>query len=162
MKQPYPMPAKKMMKHLFLPFAMMAAFILAACSVSVAPRAAGIWSTQVSATAGVALVRTEGGKEVLRIACRRNPADVWIGTTLLPDGPGALRLQIGQTVLELVPESGEQGLSATGAPSAAFSQALGSGQPIYLHRANGPGVAVEPPARAAAEAFAAGCEHAAA
>lgn len=112
---------------------------------------------QASATAGAALIRTEGGDEVLRIACRRNPADVWISTSLLHDGPGTVRLQIDQTILELVPEPDGPPLSASGPSNAAFPGVLGSGKAIRLQRGSEPGVAVEPPIRTTAQAFIAAC-----
>lgn len=136
---------------------MVAMLSLAACSRPTSPAPGAIWSMQASATAGAALIRSEGGNEVLRIACRRNPDDVWISTSLLDDGPGTVRLRIDQSVLELVPEPDGPPLSASGPPNAAFPAVLRAAKAIRLQRGTGPQVAVEPPARATTEAFIAAC-----
>ena len=112
---------------------------------------------QASATAGAALVRTESGKEVLRIACRRDPADLWMSTSLLNDGVGTVRVQVGQAILELVPEPDGPPLSASGPRNAAFPAVLGSGSAIRLQRGTGSVVTVEPPVGWTAEAFIAAC-----
>lgn len=136
---------------------MAAMLSLAACARPTSPAPGAIWSMQASATAGAALIRSEGGNEVLRIACRRSPDDVWISTSLLDDGPGTVRLQIGEAVMDLVSEPDGPPLSASGPPSAAFPAVLGAGKAIPLQRGADASVAIEPPIRATAQAFIAAC-----
>ncbi|WP_374469070.1 hypothetical protein [Phenylobacterium sp.] len=87
--------------------------ILALAGCASAPEAPppGTWALQASATAGSAIVRSDSGGEALRIACRRDPPDLWVSTGRL-HGEGPVRLQVGAEPFTLAPAAEPQGLSA--------------------------------------------------
>ena len=131
-----------------------AALALAACTDS-AP--SGQWTMQSSATAGSALVLTQNGSEALRIACRRNPADLLVTTPRLAGRRGPARLEIGDTAFKLRSAGDEPVLSATGPLTAALPLAMASGRAISVHQAGAATAAFPPPERKIAEAFASAC-----
>lgn len=137
--------------------AAVACLVLAAC---VAPVPASRWTIQVSATAGAALVLAERGDEVLRIACRRNPADLLLVTPRLAGRAGPVRLQVGTTAFDLHADADVDGsvLSASGPPSGALSTALFAGGAVSVSQ-GGASAAFPAPDPATARAFAAACRH---
>lgn len=120
------------------------ALVLGACA-SLPPPAvplAGGWKLHASATAGSALVRNDAkGREALRIACRRNPADLYVASDLLRAGPEPVLLSIGDKIFTLAPTGDEPRASGTAPIDPALPAALMSGAPIGLRedgRAAGP------------------------
>ena len=82
------------------------ALLLAACGTpyeptvepltEAGPVALSGWTLQASAAAGAALVKTgPDGREELRIACRRNPADFWVRASRLRPIGSEERLSLG-------------------------------------------------------------------
>ena len=60
------------------------------------PVALSGWTLQASAAAGTALIKTgPDGREELRIACRRNPADLWVLASRLRPIGSEERLSLG-------------------------------------------------------------------
>jgi hypothetical protein len=135
----------------------MAALASGGCGTAGVP-ARATWTVQVSATSGAALVRAEYGSETLRIACRRNPADLLV-TAAHPAGrSGPVRLAIGTAAFDLQADADAPMLAATGPLSAALPAALAAGGTIALHR-DGTMAAFGRPDRATATAFAAACRN---
>jgi len=90
--------------------AMLGLGLLAACGPTPAD-----WRVQSSATAGTAAVLSARGDEI-RIACRRNPADVYVaadGLEAKPDKP-AVTLRSGGHGITLPVISTEHGVEAAG------------------------------------------------
>ena len=112
---------------------------------------AGSWTMQASATAGSAMVRVEAGVEVLRLACRRNPADLLVtAERLRPAGPVSLR--IGGATFGLTPQAGAPMLVAAGPIPETLPAALMGGGPIVVtsgSRRLGPFPALAPQTAAA-------------
>lgn len=106
---------------------------LPACNFS-HESAQGTWTVQVSATSGSALILTVRSQEILRVACRRQPNDlfVWFYRNVPAEGPVAL--QIGQEIFGLIHEPDAPELVAAGAISRQFPNAIRSGQPLGIRR----------------------------
>ncbi|WP_334164661.1 hypothetical protein [Phenylobacterium sp.] len=121
------------------------------------PDEAARWTMQASATAGAALVHADAeGREVLRIACRRNPQDLFVASAWLR-GAGPVRLTIGEENFPLTALPDAVGLSAAAPWPDRLPAALMAGGPVTVslgRRADGPHGA--PDARTAA-AFAIAC-----
>ena len=102
------------------------------------PAAALSWGLQSSATAGAALVHAdEVGAEVLRIACRRNPADVHVEAAKLEriDSEERVTLGAGTELLTLVATPGTPegvAVTATGQLTPAFLEAVERGDRISV------------------------------
>ena len=111
------------------PRPLLLALLLAACAPPPEPgieppREAGPvtlsgWTLQASAAAGAALVKTgPDGAEELRIACRRNPADLWVAVAGFRPIPSEERLSLGANdeVVALVarPDARPAGVEASG------------------------------------------------
>jgi len=99
--------------------------------------------------------------EELRIACRRNPRDLWVVVPSFRPIGSEERLSIGagQEVVALVAhlEARPQGVEATGEVSAAFLRALAAGAPVSVsYGAQTLGEAAGPP-KDMAERFARAC-----
>ncbi|RAK58025.1 hypothetical protein DJ018_08985 [Phenylobacterium deserti] len=93
----------------------------------------GQWGLQSSATAGTALAFTQQGQDVLRIACLRSPAGLYVASDRLPPSAGAARLQIGERVFTLTASAtAEPRFSATAPSPPALTAALMSGEPVRL------------------------------
>lgn len=111
----------------------------------------GDWTMQASATAGSAVVWTEDGVEVLRLACRRNPADLLVTSARL--GPAEpVRLRVGGATFPLTPQAGAPVLLAEGAIPETLPAALTSGGAIAVtsgRRRLGPYPALDPQTAAA-------------
>lgn len=142
------------------PAAPLLALALCACA-TVRPEPAdeaSRWALQASATAGAALVHTDAeGREVLRIACRRNPQDLLVVAPWLRDGGGPPLLSIGGAAFALNPVEGGPGLTATAPWPSGLPAALMSGDPVTVRqgrRADGPH---GPPDAGTAAAFAIAC-----
>lgn len=122
------------------------------------PDEAARWTMQASAAAGAALVHTDAeGREVLRIACRRGPQDLFVASAWLRGGGGPVRLTVGDEIFPLTALPGEAGLSAAAPWPDRLPAALMAGGPVTVslgRRADGPHGA--PDARTAA-AFAIAC-----
>lgn len=134
-----------------------AALLVAGCSPSAPPAADGAWTMQVSATAGSALVWKEAGKEALRIACRRNPADLLASTPKLAGRPGPVRLRIGDASFDLQSEGEAPLLSATGPIPQDLPAALVSSQAMSLQQDGQSVTSARAPDPALAQAFAKAC-----
>lgn len=121
------------------------------------PDEASRWTMQASATAGAALVHTDAeGREVLRIACRRNPEDLFVATPWLGGG-GPAQLSVGEAVFALTVVEGGPGLAATAPWPTGLPAALMAGGPVTIRqgrRADGPH---GPPDAKTAAAFAIAC-----
>lgn len=79
--------------------ALLPALVVAACATTQAPSppARSAWRVQSSATAGAALVLSGGGGEdVLRLACRRAPSDLYLASDRLKPARGPVTLQVGE------------------------------------------------------------------
>jgi|GEM_PF-4933368 len=122
------------------------------------PDDASRWTLQASATAGAALVHADAeGREVLRIACRRNPEDLFVATPWLRGGAGVPQLSVGEAVFPLNPIDGGPGLTATAPWPSGLPAALMAGGAVTIRqgrRTDGPHGA--PDAKTAA-AFAIAC-----
>ena len=96
----------------------------------------GAWALQASATAGSALVRTDAaGGEQLRIACRRNPPDLFVATGQLRNTGAIVLLRAGRTTVPLTPAAEAEGLAATGPLSDTLPAALMGGGEISVTQA---------------------------
>jgi hypothetical protein len=137
--------------------ASIAALAFAACRTPVAPPRA-TWTVHVSATSGAALVRTDHGSETLRIACRRNPADLLVAAAHPAGGNGPVRLEVGTAAFNLHADADAPLLTATGPLGEALPAALTAGGTIVLHR-GGAMAAFGRPDSATATAFAAACRN---
>jgi hypothetical protein len=102
------------------------AVVLAACA-TVRPEPAPSWTVQASATAGSALIAADARGEVLRIACRRNPADLYVASPRLDDR-APVTLQVGDERFELAARDG----AATAPIPPALPAALMAGGAIAL------------------------------
>ncbi|MDB5452060.1 MAG: hypothetical protein JWO33_638 [Caulobacteraceae bacterium] len=133
------------------------ALLLAGCA-TIPPPKAGAWALQASATAGAALVRTDNqGRDALRIACRRNPADLYVASDLAEPATGQIALTVDDRAFPLTARGEEPRLSATGPLPDGLPAALMSARRVALSyggRRLGPFPA--PDAKTAA-AFAIGC-----
>jgi hypothetical protein len=90
------------------------ALALVGCATPAKPPApAGSWRLQASATSGSALVRSEAGVEAVRIACRRNPPDLFISSERLPSSTAPVRLEVGRETFALAATADPMGLAAT-------------------------------------------------
>ncbi|MDB5450304.1 MAG: hypothetical protein JWQ52_1432 [Phenylobacterium sp.] len=112
-----------------LPAAVLAGLALAGCAsapmgASVAP---GAWSLQASATAGAALVFSDGGRDVLRLACRRSPTELYLASDRLKPAHGEVGLEIDGHRFSLRPASDEPRLAAVAPMPDALPAALLSG-----------------------------------
>lgn len=95
------------------------------------------WTIQASATAGAALVLSGAdGREQLRIACRRSPADIYVAAHLQPvESEERLTLGFGETLFSLVrqPSAGSDSVvEATGPLTAELAEAVVNNQPIGI------------------------------
>lgn len=114
---------------------LVSAAALAGCATTpepAAPPQAGRWAIQASATAGAALAFTDQGGDVLRIACRRHPFDLYVASDRLPPVAGPARLEIGERAFVLTASSAEPRFSGTAPPPPALDAALMSGEPLRL------------------------------
>lgn len=123
------------------------------------------WSLQASAAAGAAVILSDASGERLRIACRRNPADLFVSApALTPIGSEErLTLGAGDELAVLVVEQGlPEGapLQAVGAMSPAWVEAMAAGRPVAVSYGAQQVKAPELPADVRA-AFAQGCREAA-
>jgi hypothetical protein len=112
-----------------------ASALLAGCASVPGPDPAGVtgeWSQQISATAGSSLTLSSAGQDVLRLACRRNPTDLYLASDRLPAAKGPVRLQIGSHSFTMSPSGEEPRLAATSTVPAALPAALMSGAPIEV------------------------------
>ena len=127
------------------PRSLMPLLLLAACTArpqpglvplqGPGPVALSGWTLQASAAAGAALIKTgQDGREELRIACRRDPADFWVlAGALTPIGSEErLSLGAGDEVVALVarPELRAQGVEASGPVPAALLARLETGATV--------------------------------
>jgi hypothetical protein len=122
------------------------------------------WTLQASAASGAALVHSDAaGEEVMRLACRRRPSDLYAalpGITRI-DSEDRLTLGAGDQLAVLVVsmDGPAQGLRAEGSRDPAFLAALAEGRPIaasYGARR----ILLPPPPAGVRTAFAAGCQDA--
>jgi hypothetical protein len=114
-----------------LPIAL-AALAVAACATVPAPRSPGVWRLQSSATTGAALIFEAGGHAVLQLACRRNPADLYVASDQLKATGGPVVLQVGARSFALTARTDEPRLAATAAIPDSLPAALMSGGAIGL------------------------------
>jgi hypothetical protein len=85
----------------------------------------GTWALQASATAGSSLTfPTPAGRDALRIACRRNPAELYVASDLAGPTAGPAILSVGRHSFPLAGATGEPRFSATGAVPAGLPAAL--------------------------------------
>ncbi|HEY8616915.1 hypothetical protein [Phenylobacterium sp.] len=135
------------------------ALAVAGCASLPAPRptaANGAWTLQASATAGSALVWTDSRGEGLRIACRRNPADLWLATPRLKGTPGAVWLATGGDTFQLTAEGVAPVLSAVGPVPETLPSAITAGGGLGVRQ--GPrALAFPSPDPKTATAFAIAC-----
>ncbi|HEX2561540.1 hypothetical protein [Phenylobacterium sp.] len=163
--------------NVILVAALTAAFAVASCerqdtqapaeevTTAPAPNDEGPWRLEASATAGSALVFSDGdGIERLRLVCRRGPAEfVAQAADVQPIGSEErFTLGVGETLFTLVADvsSGLPFVEAKAPLSPALIAALGSGQPIaanYGATNLGPH---PPPQREVRDAFIRACEQA--
>jgi hypothetical protein len=110
-----------------------AGLALAGCATA-PPPATGDWTLQVSATARTALARTDGrGRDAPRIACRRNPSDLYVASDLAGPATGAVALTVDDSAFPLVANGGEPRLSATGPLPDGLPAALMSARRVALN-----------------------------
>jgi hypothetical protein len=109
-----------------------ASLALAACA-TMGPAPSGKWALQTSAAAGSALFLEDGQGQVLRIACRRNPADLYLHTGRLRPSGEPVTLRIGEQSFSLAEQAKLGGLTATGPLPPAFPAALMSGGSVSVH-----------------------------
>ncbi|RAK58607.1 hypothetical protein DJ021_01755 [Phenylobacterium hankyongense] len=114
-----------------LVIAVLAGLALAGCA-SVPMGAPGAWSLQASATAGAALVFADGGRDVLRLACRRSPAELYLASDRLKPAHGEVRLDIDSHRFSLRPTADEPRLAAVGPMPDALPAALLDGGRISV------------------------------
>lgn len=93
------------------------------------------WRLQTSATAGAALVYTDADDaELLRLACRRSPADLYaaLPTFTRIASEDRLTIGVGEALATLVVsmEGPDTGLIATGQPQRAIMAPLLEGKPV--------------------------------
>lgn len=125
-----------------------------------------IWTIEVSATAGAALVLNEaGGGERLRIACRRNPTDLYVAVPAFHriGSEDRLTLGAGDEVMPLVvapAATAGASVEATGELSQAFVEAIAAGRPIGAAYGAQQIRAVDAPAPDLAQRFAQACREA--
>lgn len=150
------------MRPLALPLAF-AALALAGCAIDA--RKIGLpvkgpkptWDVQVSATAGAALVQhTPAGVEALRIACRRNPRDLYIASGGLPARAGPLALEVGGRSFPVTGQTEGPRLTAVGPWPDGLPAALMSGGAVRLALGRETWAYAAPDAKTAA-AFAIAC-----
>jgi hypothetical protein len=116
-----------------LSLSLLAALALAGCASLAPPKPALHWMLQASAAAGSALALTDdGGQDVLRLACRTNPPDLYLASDRLKPASSPVQLRIGDRVFALRPTSGEPRLAATAAMPDALPAALLDGGPISV------------------------------
>jgi hypothetical protein len=136
-----------------------------AAQAAPAPAAAaqpiGGWAMQASAAAGTALVHTaDDGGEDLRVACRRNPAELWVSAPRLRRIGSEERLSLGagDQVTALVADLQAQGagVEATGPVAPEFLAGLRAGGDIAVSYGSQT-LSLSPPQAALAERFAAAC-----
>lgn len=114
-----------------LALALLAHLGLAACaSTPDAPQ--GRWALQASATAGSALIVEDGQGEALRIACRRDPADLFVTTSRLSGAAGAPVLRVGEHTFPLGDPGEGPALTATAPIPPGLPAALMSGGIVSL------------------------------
>ena len=122
---------------------------------------AGGWAMQVSAAAGAALVHTgaDGGED-LRIACRRNPTELWVSATRLRriGSEDRLSLGAGNQVTALVADLRAEGagVEAAGPIAPEFLTGLRTGGEIAISYGSQT-VQLSPPESALAQRFADAC-----
>ena len=115
----------------------LAALILPSCAT---PSTSREWTMQASATAGAALIYHDGQADEVRIACRRNPADLYVRPTgfVAAAGNESLLLRSGDTVLTLrvtaIPGM-SKAIEATGSLTRALNDLLDTGLPMRLEYA---------------------------
>ncbi|MDB5465851.1 MAG: hypothetical protein JWQ46_613 [Phenylobacterium sp.] len=108
------------------PAAVLAGLALAGCA-SVPTGASGAWSLQASATAGAALVFSDGGRDLLRLACRRSPTELYLASDRVKPAHGEVSLAIDGHRFSLRPVSDEPRLAAVAPMPDALPAALLSG-----------------------------------
>jgi hypothetical protein len=139
------------------PLAVIALLALAGCATVPTSRQGG-WTLQASATAGAALVWADvAGREPLRIACRRNPADLYVASDIARPAAGPVTLHVDEASFTLTPARDEPRLAATAPMPDALPAALMSAKAVRLtHGAGRTGPFPAPNAKIAA-AFAIAC-----
>jgi hypothetical protein len=130
-------------------------------ATSSAPGAGGGWTMQASATAGAALVHTaKDGAEDLRVACRRNPADLWVSAPRFSRIGSEDRLSLGAgdkaTALVADLQAEGAGVEASGPVAPEFLEALRAGGEIGVSYGS-QALRLTPPEPATAERFARSC-----
>lgn len=137
------------------PAAPLLALALCACATArpEPPDDASRWTLQASAVAGAALVHADAeGREVLRIACRRAPPDLFVASAWLKGGGGPVRLSVGAEEFPLTALPDEGGLSAAAPWPDRLPAALMAGGPVTVsvgRRADGPHGGPDPKTAAA-------------
>ena len=120
-----------MTRHLVL---LLAAGLAACATTPDGPR--GRWALQTSATAGSALIVEDGQGEALRIACRRNPADLFVTSGRLNGADGPVALHVGEQIFPLGPPAEGPALTATAPIPPGLAAALMSGGVVSLDQAD--------------------------
>lgn len=139
---------------------------LAACAtphqpVGGPPGPKATWTVQLSASAGAALIQAApAGHEALRVACRRNPTDLYVAAPGLAPTPRALTLQVGEKSFPLTGQTEGRTLAAVGPWPDALPASLMSGGTIRLRLGPQSWAFTAPDAKTAA-AFAIACRSAA-
>lgn len=140
------------------PVLLLAVLALAGCATAPPREAVGRWDMQASATAGAALVHAGAdGRERLRIACRRNPADLWVATGELRGSGAPVALTVGGETFTLTPADAEAGLSASAPLPPALPAALMGGGTVALSQGGRSAGPFPPPDARTAAAFAIAC-----
>ena len=119
------------------------------------------WKLEVSATAGTALVHTgSDGVEVMRLACRRSPADLYaaLPTFTRINSEDRLTIGVGEALSPLFVsmDGPDAGLTATGLPLPAMMEALLAGSSVGVSYGARQLTLPSPP-RAISEAFVEAC-----
>jgi hypothetical protein len=116
----------------FRPLAVVALLALAGCASLPTSRQGG-WTMQASGTAGAALTWTDvTGREPLKIACRRNPADLYVASDLARPTSGPVTLRIDEATFALTPTHDEPRLAAAAPMPDGLAAALMSARAIGL------------------------------
>lgn len=119
------------------------------------------WTLETSATAGTALVRADAaGGEVLRVACRANPPELYAAVPGVQRIGSEDRLTLGAgpelAVFVVSMDGPPEGLRATGQFQPAFIDALAAGRDVGVSY-GARQMTLPPPPRETASAFAAKC-----
>lgn len=139
------------------PLAIVALLALAGCATVPVSRQGG-WTLQASATAGSALVWGDHqGREPLRIACRRNPADLYVASDIAPPATGPVTLRVDEASFALTPTRDEPRLAATAPMPDALPAALMSAKAVRLTHDGGRAGPFPAPNAKIAAAFAIAC-----